>query len=603
MVALPIRRYIRSSRYSRVVLPVLVAVALVITIQLSFTQHSVGSTIDAVDTSVRNVVDAAEIEEEKKKAAAKERYEKFKKMYDDDKKLANDPSPLSRLSYCSNPYRKSNGANFLVSTNGPEGTIARMDFQWTPGSAKYNPNVLPYPRGAKHAYFGIARTSPRRNNLFHHELVWCDMDWSKTEGIGRTQLRCVGGKSFPLKLPEWATPAGRCVRIPFMALIQGHSDPRVFFSPVGEPLMIVGTNGKANCLNQWVIDLRALVPHLSKEMRIEHVPIRYGKLTEMPRDKYNEIEKNWFIMWDERYVGYVQHETERRSVQLWQPKSRTDLRNVAKPAPKCVTNLLQKYDDPSKFANDIHQASNSLRVTLCDFPCIPTIHNTVLIEIMHVKYKNWLELYYRRYVVVMNATAPFNIIGRTSNLMYAGTDERTMLYTVSIGWDNFRFREHDEWNETKHGGQDVWDHLRKKELQSSLSQIEAQKAGKSSASASLQPSLSTASPKTLASKASSLSSLLSVASKKNDDLEDILLKRDVASKVSKTVPSYPATTVREVTKSTAAPVNGLRTNPLVNKYYHGWLDDTIFINIGINDADCGILHVKARDLLECIELC
>ncbi|KAK9235100.1 hypothetical protein V1525DRAFT_410965 [Lipomyces kononenkoae] len=476
---------------------------------------------------------------------------KFMQHLNMTRQLAAHPSPLTLLRYCSNDRRSQSSANFLVSALTDERTLARMDFLNRGKMARrYNPNLLPFPKNYKHPYIGFARQSPK-GILFHHEIVWCEMDWQDTPGIGRKILVCVTPPQV-LKLAEWPTKKGLCKSLPYMALPLGHSDPRIMFSPRGEPLMVVGNNGISNCMGQFVIDLRVVVPGLNWKMNLHGVYIRYKELTELPRPEYSEIEKNWFLMWDEVHVGYVQHDTEQRSVSLLQGQ-RSKQVNIAQPAPECVLSLKKKLSGTNQ-GNDIHQATNSLRVTLCDFPCIPTIHNTVLIELMHVKYKNHYELFYRRYAIIMNATAPFNIIGRTGNLMYAGTDERAMLYTVSIAWDHDHHQDHEDWNESVHGGHWVLDQI-------------------------------------------------------NDDPANdsaVLHKRATPAGSSDSVsPARNTSTTQSPTAAAPAKQQEkqIPLNPFVNKYYHGWLDDMIMINIGINDNDSGVLHVRARDLLECMHVC
>ncbi|KAK9375142.1 uncharacterized protein V1513DRAFT_378771 [Lipomyces chichibuensis] len=505
---------------------------------------------------------------------------KFKEQFDMTRKLASNPTPLNLLRYCSNPRQKPSSANYLVSTVAEEGTMTRMDFgHHPPRASRYNPNILPFPKGYKYPYIGFARQSPK-GILFHHEIVWCEMDWSETPAIGRKVLVCAQ-PAQKLDLAEWVTKSGLCKSIPFLALKAGHSDPRVLFSPRGEPLMVVGNNGQSNCMGQFVIDLRQVVPGLNWKMKLHNVPIRYKELTELPRPVYNEIEKNWFLMWDESNVGYVQHETEHRSVSALDGPRKKQV-NIATPdIPKCVSGLKRNFENQKSHANDIHQATNSLRVTLCDFPCIPTIHNTVIVELMHMKYKNTYELFYRRYAIIMNATAPFNIIGRTGNLMYAGTDERTMLYSVSITWDHENHREHDEWDEEVHGGHSFLAEIEASEQK----EREAERLMSSDDSeeqvGEVWESSDTENPEV------------------SEDRTPVKAKRTVNG--SKPTSASSATAVLP----TASPSNKVEhpQNPLVNKYYHGWLDDTIMINIGINDADAGVLHVRAHDLLECIHVC
>ncbi|KAK9389290.1 hypothetical protein V1515DRAFT_347552 [Lipomyces mesembrius] len=536
------------------------------------------------------------------------------------RELAARESPLSLLRYCSNSRYKESSANYLVSAVVDEGTLARMDFGRFPKAPRYNPNILPFPKGYKHPYIGFARQSPKKM-LFHHEIVWCEMDWADTPVIGRKVLACVEKEKL-LNLDEWTTKAGLCKRLKYLALKQGHTDPRVLFSPLGEPLMVVGTNGLSNCMNQFVIDLRAVVPGLNWKMKLHGVPIRFKKLTELPRPQYNEIEKNWFLMWDESNIEYVQHETEQRSIIAVSLPPEKQV-NIATPGiQKCVSSLKKRLGRKQQASN-IHQATNSLRVTLCDFPCIPTIHNTVIIELMHVKYENKLELFYRRYAIIMNATAPFNIIGRTGNLMYAGTAENVMLYTVSMAWDHEHYQQHENWNETVHGGHWFFEEVEERErklahvVSGNMNADETETGRKrqrtllhkrATAPDNIDVSVASESAANALSSSAVTVSILSTASLSTS------LATSSSTVITSSASSQSTAPPAPESKAVVSPLQPLMAkrpiegqyytqNPMVNKYYHGWLDDMIMINIGINDEDAGVLHVRARDMLECIHVC
>ncbi|KAK9459154.1 uncharacterized protein V1516DRAFT_681111 [Lipomyces oligophaga] len=332
-----------------------------------------------------------------------------------------------------------------------------------------------------------------------------------------------------------------------MHLIQGHSDPRVFFSPRGEPLMIVGTNGIHNCLGQYLIDLRALVPDLAAKMHITDIPIRFPNLTELTRPNLQEIEKNWFMMFDslDSNREYLHYDFLHRSLAALKPPADiATYKSIANPSPELVRGLLQNFKKSDYSANDIHQASNSLLVTLCDFPCIPTIHNTVLVELMHIKYSDYYRLYYRRFAIIMNATAPFDVLGRTENLMYAGTDSDTMIYTVSMAWDKGNFPRHEPWDESRHGGKEIW-------LELDIQQ----------------------------------------------QLERERNKAPTVSPIDDTFDQEEADSMALHKRATSS-----SQNPFISDGYHGWLDDVLMINIGINDNAAGTIHTTAKDLLECITL-
>ncbi|KAK9235138.1 hypothetical protein V1525DRAFT_410832 [Lipomyces kononenkoae] len=509
-------------------------------------------------------------------------------QYEVTKKLVASGSPLEELSVCSNPLHTNESAVVLVSENGPEGTLARIEFAWfgfnTP--ARYNPNILPYPSGSPYPYFGIAQQAidvglPAK----HHELVYCDMDWGLSRGIGRRILKCQTGLQ-KIEFPEWRSPNGSCAWLPLLEGTNGPMDPRVFFSPLGEPLMIVGTNGISNCMSQYIIDLRAMIPDLADKMKIGHVPIRFRQLTELPRDHYDEIEKNWFLIYNDNDLGYVQHAIENRSMSALDHVDAVHRNNIVnlvegETAPKCVTSLKKEYEENNdQIRNDIHQGTNTLRVTLCEFPCIPTIHNTVLIEMFQIKYHSYLEVFYRRYVMIMNVTAPFEIIGRTNNLIYAGSDEKMLIFTVSMAWDHASFRRHEPWNESKYGGRAIWDALEDQEAEEYENSIkdftgqvrdDPQQQGRGKSQSSAEPT----SP-----------APVEMAAVNNPD--------DAADKEASKYPFLANIPMNR---------NSTYNNPLANEYYHGWIDDTIILNIGINDMDSGIVHVKARDLLQCMTAC
>ncbi|KAK9374027.1 uncharacterized protein V1513DRAFT_447042 [Lipomyces chichibuensis] len=433
-------------------------------------------------------------------------------------RLAAHDRPLELLRYCNRPSTRQfdNAANFLVSINGPEGTVARMHFGLAAYS-RYNPNLLPYPVGSKPAYIGFARQSPN-NVVFHHEIVYCDMDWSETRAIGRRILQCVEPASARrLLLPEASSPTGLCLSHKFLEMEQGHTDPRVFFSPLGEPLMVVGTNGRTNCMGQYVVDLRTVIPRLSQKMNLTNIPVRYSNLTELRRDDMREIEKNWLLLYDENNEEYVHHDITPRYISKGVNGSNI-LPVPAQELPQCMRSPLRDFSKTEDAVNEYHQATNSLRVTMCEFPCVPTIHNTVLVSLMHIKYKNVYELFYRRYAIIMNATAPFEIIGRTNNLMFAGLDEQTMLYTVSMVWDKSS-NARPEWNDAT--GNSV------------------------------------------------------IQANDSEYAEDSSRTKDY----------------------------GKSWNELADGYYHRWIDDTVMINVGVNDCDAAVLHVPMRDVLDCIVVC
>ncbi|KAK9461920.1 uncharacterized protein V1516DRAFT_622729 [Lipomyces oligophaga] len=541
----------------------------------------------------------------------------IRRQYFADQQLAKLQNPLSSLAYCSDPNTHKQ-ANYLVDAVTPEGYLARIDFRLNrPIEADfYNPNLIPYPKGSKYPYLAIVRMSPKVAGLYHHELAYCDLRWARTRTIHRKVLECATPGIKMNFGKDWKSLDGACRSFPFLQLYQGHTDPRVFFSPHGEPLMVVGSNGKSkkNCLGQFIIDLRVVIPNLATKMNIKHLPIRFPVLTELSRPDLKEIEKNWFVMYDalDSDKEYLHYDFQTRALAPMDvPANPKQYKLIGQPTPKLITGLLQNLKKGDYAANDLHQSTNSLLVTLCDFPCIPTIHNTVMIEIFHVKYLNYYELYYRRYLVVMNATAPFNILGRTENIMYAGTDPTKLVYTVSMVWNSGLYPTHKRWDDDLHGGREIWAALDSAERAKRKLEAEAEAEDfKLKQAHALENSVDV--------------SDYPLGFSENDEVDISkgmvargLRKRDSSGlAISSEIQSLPSiasltTEIALATKSTTSvytrptPIQRIskpNQNPFVSDRYHGWLDDILLINFGIEDRESGTIHVRARELLECIKV-
>ncbi|KAK7202903.1 hypothetical protein BZA70DRAFT_291712 [Myxozyma melibiosi] len=587
-----------------------------------------------------------------------------------DEELQAHPRPLELLRHCDNEEERYEGqSNMLVSRSGPEQTMLRMDFGFESNKKfdRYNPNVLPFPAGYKHQYFGLARQTKKGPLFLHHELVFCEMEWGHIKVTNRKILKCVGkGNAVQLKLPQWDSKKGSC-NPDFLEIAQGQLDPRLFFSPSGEPLMIVGTNGKSNCLSQFIIDLRAVIPDLNEKMKLEHLPIKYTELTELPRNDLHPIEKNYFIFYDAENKPLVHHEFKPRSMTTLDSEftGRNLLRIDKQTPPACITNLLKKFSD-KRFKTLLHQSSNALRVTLCEFPCVPTIHNTVEAAIIHVKYSFDMVPYYKRYMVFMNLTSPYEIVGVSSSLMYAGSDERDMLFTVSMAWDK-HFQKRREWEDASDlpAGYVPWSAsltaATYSQMQVSPEALAA--AGLADPNAPIVPAVVPAAapvapvtdggfmpmaqgmPAEAAKAPSNFRLRKRQAPAAGFDAPAPVAQAPVAAAPVAPAPVAPAPVAPAAVPAGAAPdiaaiaagtgpdltrqgkeitladeanhetideppappepehIAKKSKNPLISEYHHGWIDDMLLINIGIRDFDSAIMHVRMRDVVECMQVC
>ncbi|KAK9250257.1 hypothetical protein V1507DRAFT_468122 [Lipomyces tetrasporus] len=421
------------------------------------------------------------------------------------------------LQSCSQNLYRPSGANLLINVANPEGTMSRLSYAWFDNIDvdifRFSPNVLPYPTGSQYPYIGFAIQSlmPVDEQSAHQDvIIYCDMDWAMTDTFELKTLTCVNQPKV-LNLPHRTPAKGSCDQTASIETGVGHTNPRIFMSPLGEPLMIVSTTGKTNCMHEFVVDLRTFIPDLAPKFKIETVPIRFANLTALPREMPLAVmEKHYQLLFDDNDAIFVQHEIGERSLTAM---SDYGMRNLAvdAPTPACVLSLQKPVADPDNQKVTLEQATNALRVTLCEYPCEPTLDNTVLMSIMHVRHEHLREVYYRRHLVIMNATAPFHILARSSNLVYLGSEERAKVYTVAMEWDHSHYRNH---------------------------------------------------------------------SQSFIDRQNPVAKR--AENAAKVTPE---------------------TNGLVNDYYHGWLDDTVLISLGLNDQESAFMHINASRLLDCLEMC
>ncbi|KAK9376982.1 uncharacterized protein V1513DRAFT_436950 [Lipomyces chichibuensis] len=511
----------------------------------------------------------------------------------------------SSIGTCSNlqPFT-SEKATLLASVVNDDLTSSRVRFK---GPGKYNPNLLPLPATSKHQYFGIVRSG--RDTV--HDVQWCFMRWKKVPITERKVVECT---TTPIKLdnPRFRPMTGACKKWDWLEVDQGFLDPRALFSPFGEPLMVVGSNSHEHCLGMYVIDLRVLIPELSQEMQLEHVPIRFNKYYELDSPSPEEISKNWFFVWDLQNNEFIHHNLKPQLVTSIQDPNV----NIADGDQDCIATIEQDNIH-------LHQATNALRLTMCDFPCQPTADNTVLISIAHIKRIRRMDILYERYLVVMNATAPFNIIARSRNLVFAGMDESQMLYTVSMAWDS-SVRTRLSWD----------DYHKSSPRKLSMSELDTSKRR-------LARRTELASEESLKSAAEAVASVAPIPQVKDAraTASDPKLDSRSAAAAAPSVAPIPqaqdagatASNPKLDSKSGKVTINPLDAflspeapwariqdlphgllremplqfpgSPIVTDFFHGWLNDIVMINFGLRDTESSVIHVSARDLVNCLVDC
>jgi hypothetical protein len=390
------------------------------------------------------------------------------------------------------------------------------------GSAKVlNPNIIPHPR-LEQAWIVVAQ------KVGNHDgggdgvpAVEPSLELVCTAMFIDGALTCIGadGRGFgePTTLPVRPTagdPAKCTGELEFFNLNVGPHDARVFYGP-RHPYTIYGSNSNYNCFGQWIRDFRGLVPDwdgiIDEEEGKEGWYSALGGITsststststgggagtgeftspagtELQRPPpYGAVEKNWFLFWDPDGVHYVHYDMT--------PRSRAFARlhgdgsvgedlgaggghGFADAA--CLARYLPDVSATAAlhgpgFHESLHQATNSLSVTLCRrgggadpaAACTPDDNNTFILAVLHHKIYRDFHSVYEPYAVLFRRRAPFDVFAVSSKPLWIsgrqtvpGTggaaagwlgvgqgqgraDTTEMFYVTSISWKDQGLKYH-----------------------------------------------------------------------------------------------------------------------------------------------------------------
>jgi hypothetical protein len=304
-----------------------------------------------------------------------------------------------------------------------------------------NPSIIPHPL-LNDTWIIVAqqqKSSVIKNSVWFAELV-CNAVF---EDDG-TKLGCV---KPPVILPIAATSGDKCVDdLAYFALNVGPHDARVFYGP-RTPYAIYGSNSVYTCFGQWMLDFRMLVDwgfeiFAEKEFR---------KATELQRPApYGPIEKNWFVFWDKHEQIHAHYDVAPRRVFAkleYDGSVGQDLAPLAAAGDeKCMAKYMPKV---ALKHESIHQAANSLSITLCKrsgSSCKANDSNTFILTVFQHKSFYSFHSVYEPYVILFERTAPFKIYGISSKPIWihgrakAGEGKKPDFLTVE---------ESRSWNQTE----------------------------------------------------------------------------------------------------------------------------------------------------------
>lgn len=349
--------------------------------------------------------------------------------------------------------------HILYSVSSADRKYFKIDF----GSRSVmNPSIIPHPELLDTWIITAQLHKPpsaRMASVWFAELV-CNAAFSADKRV----LRCL---EPPLQLPIPATfgDSSKCVGdLSYFSLSVGPHDARVFYGPE-IPYTIYGSNSFFTCFGQWISDFRILVDWGIDTIH-EH---EFRQPRELQRPvPWNAVEKNWFLFWDDAGQMFLHHDIAPvrvfAKVELDGSVGPNLALATATADQACLTRFLPLTTGPSE---SIHQATNSLAVTLCarsDPSCHPDTTNTFVLFVVQRKILHGLHPVYEPYVVLTRRSTPYEIYavskpiwifgrnpaaktteGASSALVAADSE---MLYMTSISWKSHGQKYHGHIDDT-----------------------------------------------------------------------------------------------------------------------------------------------------------
>ncbi|KAJ5128184.1 hypothetical protein N7448_008963 [Penicillium atrosanguineum] len=312
-----------------------------------------------------------------------------------------------------------------------------------------NPSIIPHPELLETWIITAQLQTPpsaRIASVWFAELV-CNAAFSEDKRV----LSCL---EPPLQLPIPATfgDSSRCVDdLSYFSLSVGPHDARVFYGPE-IPYTIYGSNSFFTCFGQWISDFRILVDW-GIDTILEHEFRQYRELQRpMP---WNAVEKNWFLFWDDLGQMFIHHDIAPVRVFAKLELDGSVGPNLALATANsdqtCLKRFLLQSENPTE---SIHQATNSLAITLCalsDQSCQPDTTNTFVLFIIQQKTLRGLHPVYEPYAVLTRRSMPYEIYAVSSKPIWIFgrkiaakksdvpsstlfSDDSEMLYVTTISW-------------------------------------------------------------------------------------------------------------------------------------------------------------------------
>ena len=350
------------------------------------------------------------------------------------------------------PYQSGNADVDILATHNEVLSASRRDgkyFMIEFGNREaINPNIIPHPTLTETwIIVAMQQKSSVKKTVWYTELV-CEATFTN-----KGSLAC---RDPPMLLPIAATASPHCTGdLEFFKWNVGPHDGRVFYGPE-VPYTIYGSNSAYNCFGQWIQDFRILVDWGHEP---DTTPQHFHFPTDLQRPPpYHSVEKNYFIFWSTTGDMYAHYDiSPHRSFALLSPDGSVGPDLAPLSSTQDSTCMAQYMPPLAPTLESIHQATNSLSITLCnrtDPSCIPSPTNTFIMSIFQHKTFYRFHSVYEPYILLFDSSPPFAVHGistkpiwihgrgkagetRPKNLRLAKDapwNQTEMFYVTSMSW-------------------------------------------------------------------------------------------------------------------------------------------------------------------------
>lgn len=304
-----------------------------------------------------------------------------------------------------------------------------FDVSWH-SNGSYNPSVLRHPT-LPDQYVIVAQLQQNKEAWMAGTYAMCC-----TASFIDEVLTC---NEPPQPLPiEW-TPDTHCPGDPE----PGPHDPRIFYGP-NAAFIMYGSRSTHSCHGMWVQDLQHLISGFNVSSDLDSFPSRVDIQRPPP---YREIEKNYFLFWDHENNTYVHQDISPERVFTPLYPSGSVGPNLAPITTDLDTPCLDRYMPKTKKRNEsesgaiayetVHQATNSLSITLCnraDPSCQSNSSNTFIMSLFNHKTFYSQHAEYFPYILLFQQAPPFAVHAISTKSIWVHGRGRLTMQTPTPFW-------------------------------------------------------------------------------------------------------------------------------------------------------------------------